>query len=188
MSTATSHPHSKAWSRANPTDRQHGQRRGADLGDLPDLNWAGFYRNVGGELVLGPFQGRPACIRIQFGEGVCGAAAASRKCSGSTTSTRSRPHRLRRGVGQRTGGADRARRRAARGARPRQPEARRGSMPRMKRGVKLARAWRGKFHLRESTRDPLPEHGLRLSCSSRSSLSEPGISITGHGNLPRHCR
>jgi GAF domain-containing protein len=44
---------------------------------LPDLNWAGFYRNVGGELVLGPFQGRPACIRIPFGEGVCGAAAAS---------------------------------------------------------------------------------------------------------------
>src|ERR687897_349369 len=44
---------------------------------LPDLNWAGFYRNVGGELVLGPFQGRPACIRIAFGQGVCGAAAAS---------------------------------------------------------------------------------------------------------------
>jgi L-methionine (R)-S-oxide reductase len=46
---------------------------------LPDLNWAGFYRNVGGELVLGPFQGRPACIRIKFGEGVCGAAAAARQ-------------------------------------------------------------------------------------------------------------
>ena len=44
---------------------------------LPDLNWAGFYRNVGGELVLGPFQGRPACIRIAFGAGVCGAAAAT---------------------------------------------------------------------------------------------------------------
>lgn len=44
---------------------------------LPDLNWAGFYRNVGGELVLGPFQGRPACIRILFGKGVCGAAAAT---------------------------------------------------------------------------------------------------------------
>ena len=42
---------------------------------LPDLNWAGFYRNVDGELVLGPFQGRPACIRIPFGNGVCGAAA-----------------------------------------------------------------------------------------------------------------
>ncbi len=44
---------------------------------LPDINWAGFYRNVGGELVLGPFQGRPACIRIPFGQGVCGAAAAT---------------------------------------------------------------------------------------------------------------
>ena len=42
---------------------------------LPDLNWAGFYRNVDGELVLGPFQGRPACIRIPFGTGVCGVAA-----------------------------------------------------------------------------------------------------------------
>lgn len=46
---------------------------------LPNLNWAGFYRNVGGELVLGPFQGRAACIRIPFGKGVCGAAAASRE-------------------------------------------------------------------------------------------------------------
>jgi L-methionine (R)-S-oxide reductase len=44
---------------------------------LPDLNWAGFYRNVGGELVLGPFQGRAACIRIAFGKGVCGTAAAT---------------------------------------------------------------------------------------------------------------
>ncbi|HVM22909.1 MAG TPA: GAF domain-containing protein [Sphingomicrobium sp.] len=49
---------------------------------LPDLNWAGFYRNVPGEngereLVLGPFQGRPACIRIPFGKGVCGTAAAT---------------------------------------------------------------------------------------------------------------
>ena len=42
---------------------------------LPGLNWAGFYRNVGGELVLGPFQGRPACVRIAFGSGVCGTAA-----------------------------------------------------------------------------------------------------------------
>ena len=42
---------------------------------LPDLNWAGFYRMVEGELVLGPFQGKPACIRITVGKGVCGAAA-----------------------------------------------------------------------------------------------------------------
>lgn len=46
---------------------------------LPDVNWVGFYRNLGGELVLGPFQGRPACIRIKFGEGVCGAAARTRQ-------------------------------------------------------------------------------------------------------------
>src|SRR3954454_8920295 len=44
---------------------------------LPELNWAGFYRNVGGELVLGRSKGRAACIRIPFGKGVCGAAAAS---------------------------------------------------------------------------------------------------------------
>ena len=46
---------------------------------LPDVNWVGFYRNIGGELVLGPFQGRPACIRIKFGDGVCGVAADTRK-------------------------------------------------------------------------------------------------------------
>jgi GAF domain-containing protein len=46
---------------------------------LPDVNWVGFYRNVDGELVLGPFQGRPACIRIPFGTGVCGVAAQTRK-------------------------------------------------------------------------------------------------------------
>jgi GAF domain-containing protein len=46
---------------------------------LPDLNWAGFYRNLGEELVLGPFQGRPACIRIKFGDGVCGVAAQTRQ-------------------------------------------------------------------------------------------------------------
>jgi GAF domain-containing protein len=46
---------------------------------LPDVNWVGFYRNVGGELVLGPFQGRPACIRIAFGSGVCGVAAETRQ-------------------------------------------------------------------------------------------------------------
>jgi L-methionine (R)-S-oxide reductase len=45
---------------------------------LPDLNWAGFYRLVGDELVLGPFQGKAACIRIALGTGVCGTAAATR--------------------------------------------------------------------------------------------------------------
>ncbi|MGB3166300.1 MAG: GAF domain-containing protein [Alteraurantiacibacter sp.] len=42
---------------------------------MPDCNWSGFYRMVDGELVLGPFVGRPACIRIPVGVGVCGAAA-----------------------------------------------------------------------------------------------------------------
>ncbi|MFN3747147.1 MAG: GAF domain-containing protein [Sphingorhabdus sp.] len=42
---------------------------------VPDLNWAGFYRMVEGELVLGPFQGKSACIRIPLDKGVCGAAA-----------------------------------------------------------------------------------------------------------------
>ena len=46
---------------------------------LPDLNWAGFYRLVRNELVLGPFQGRPACVRIPVGQGVCGTAAARRE-------------------------------------------------------------------------------------------------------------
>jgi L-methionine (R)-S-oxide reductase len=46
---------------------------------LPDLNWAGFYRLDGNELVLGPFQGKPACVRIQVGTGVCGTAAITGK-------------------------------------------------------------------------------------------------------------
>lgn len=46
---------------------------------LPDVNWTGFYRMVDGDLVLGPFQGKAACIRIAVGEGVCGAAAATRE-------------------------------------------------------------------------------------------------------------
>jgi L-methionine (R)-S-oxide reductase len=47
--------------------------------ELPDLNWAGFYFARGSELVLGPFQGKPACVRIAFGAGVCGAAFAQRQ-------------------------------------------------------------------------------------------------------------
>jgi L-methionine (R)-S-oxide reductase len=42
---------------------------------LPDLNWTGFYFRRGQELVLGPFQGKPACVRIPLGKGVCGTAA-----------------------------------------------------------------------------------------------------------------
>jgi len=46
---------------------------------LPDLNWAGFYWLRGAELVLGPFQGKPACVRIAVGKGVCGTAVAERR-------------------------------------------------------------------------------------------------------------
>jgi len=46
---------------------------------LPDLNWAGFYFLKGDTLVLGPFQGKPACVRIAMGRGVCGAAAEQRR-------------------------------------------------------------------------------------------------------------
>jgi L-methionine (R)-S-oxide reductase len=46
---------------------------------LPDLNWAGFYLFKEGELVVGPFQGKPACVRIPLGKGVCGTAAARRE-------------------------------------------------------------------------------------------------------------
>jgi len=46
---------------------------------LPDLNWAGFYLTKGDELVLGPFQGKPACVRIAMGKGVCGTAAEQRQ-------------------------------------------------------------------------------------------------------------
>ncbi|HEU5137366.1 MAG TPA: GAF domain-containing protein [Steroidobacteraceae bacterium] len=48
-------------------------------GALPGLNWAGFYLYKSGELVLGPFQGKPACVRIAMGKGVCGTAAARRE-------------------------------------------------------------------------------------------------------------
>ncbi|MCC5864125.1 MAG: GAF domain-containing protein [Wenzhouxiangella sp.] len=47
--------------------------------NLADINWAGFYFLEGGELVVGPFQGQPACVRIAMGKGVCGTAAATRR-------------------------------------------------------------------------------------------------------------
>ena len=46
---------------------------------LPDINWAGFYFLKAGELVVGPFQGKPACVRISMGKGVCGTAAQQRR-------------------------------------------------------------------------------------------------------------
>jgi L-methionine (R)-S-oxide reductase len=49
------------------------------FGALPQVNWAGFYFLKAGELVVGPFQGRPACVRIAMGRGVCGTAAVERR-------------------------------------------------------------------------------------------------------------
>jgi L-methionine (R)-S-oxide reductase len=49
------------------------------FGALPQINWAGFYFLKDGELVVGPFQGQPACVRIALGKGVCGTAAAERR-------------------------------------------------------------------------------------------------------------
>ena len=46
---------------------------------VPELNWAGFYLHKNDELVLGPFQGKPACVRIEIGKGVCGTAAQQRQ-------------------------------------------------------------------------------------------------------------
>ena len=103
---------------------------------LPDINWAGFYRNIDGELVLGPFQGRPACIRIPFGQGVCGAAAADPSGPARRGCSRfSGPHRLRCRIDQRAGRADRSRWQADCGARSRQPDARRGSPKKTKRAA-----------------------------------------------------
>ena len=48
---------------------------------MPQLNWAGFYLYDGTELVLGPFQGKPACVRIPLNRGVCGAAASQRRAA-----------------------------------------------------------------------------------------------------------
>ncbi len=47
--------------------------------NLPDINWVGFYRNTGHDLLLGPFQGKPACIRIPYEKGVCGACVTSKQ-------------------------------------------------------------------------------------------------------------
>ena len=47
--------------------------------EMPDINWAGFYKMTEGSLILGPFQGKPACIRIPVGRGVCGTAVAEDK-------------------------------------------------------------------------------------------------------------
>ena len=92
---------------------------------LPGLNWAGFYFLRGNELVLGPFQGRPACVRIALGKGVCGTAAAERRSVlVPDVEAFPRPHRLRYGVAFGAGGAAADRRCVAWRAGSRQPRAR----------------------------------------------------------------
>ena len=49
------------------------------MATLPDINWAGFYKMENGTLILGPFQGKPACVRIPVGKGVCGTAVAENR-------------------------------------------------------------------------------------------------------------
>jgi len=87
---------------------------------LPRLNWSGFYRTVGAdELVLGPFIGKPACIRIPFGQGVCGTAAASAATQlVPDVHAFPGPYRLRCGQRIGTGRAGQARRPGHRGDRP----------------------------------------------------------------------
>ncbi len=91
---------------------------------LPELNWAGFYLLKDGELVVGPFQGKPACVRIAIGKGVCGTAAAQR-----TTQVVRDVHEFPGhiacdcGIEFRNRRADDSQRRTARRAGPGQPEA-----------------------------------------------------------------
>ena len=72
---------------------------------LVDVSWVGLYLYKEGELVLGPFQGKPACVRIAIGKGVCGTAAQQRDHSGRQRARLSRPHRLRQRLEFRDSGA-----------------------------------------------------------------------------------
>ena len=87
---------------------------------LPDLNWAGFYVQREGRLVLGPFQGKPACIHIAFGKGVPGGPDAER----AGCPRLSRAYRLRRRLQFRTGDPAARRRQTYRGSGPGQPPVR----------------------------------------------------------------
>ena len=60
-------------------DRQCRQHVGVGVSRMPEINWVGFYFFRGGQLVVGPFQGKPACTRLTLGKGVCGTAAVERE-------------------------------------------------------------------------------------------------------------
>ncbi len=92
LQTSTASPNSKSELYANLAEQLRSLLAGesdfianaANLSSLlyhslPDLNWAGFYLSKGEQLVLGPFQGKPACVRIAMGNGVCGTAAKQRQ-------------------------------------------------------------------------------------------------------------
>ena len=121
---------------------------------LDRINWCGFYLLRAGELVLGPFQGKPACVRIALGKGVCGAAAARRETLVVAGRQRlPRPHRLRRGLALGDRRADPRGRRPARRARRRRardeplrrggPRGARGVRPRADAAVAWAKLLRG---------------------------------------------
>jgi len=79
-----SYPRLAAQAEALLSGQRHRIANAANLAallylELPDVNWVGFYFLEDGELVLGPFQGKPACVTIPLGQGVCGTAAAQRK-------------------------------------------------------------------------------------------------------------
>ena len=78
------YPRLAAQAEALLSEQRHRIANAANLAallflELPDVNWAGFYFLEGEQLVLGPFQGKPACVTIPVGQGVCGTAAAQRK-------------------------------------------------------------------------------------------------------------
>ena len=139
---------------------------------LPDLNWAGFYRNVGGELVVGPFQGSPACIRIKFGEGVCGVAAETRQVQ-RIEDVHAFPGHI---------ACD-----AASNSEIVVPIVRDGELlgvldldsPKHARFTEEDEAGCVRASPKSSQR-----FFSQLNCSSRSSASEPGMIITGHGSWP----
>ena len=142
---------------------------------LPDLNWVGFYLLKDGELVVGPFQGKPACVRIALGKGVCGTAAARRATVIVAERARvRRPHRLRLGVELGDRRAAGARQRADRRARPRQPEARPlrrggsgGAGASRRRGAEGAVGQTSGFTPRQPSPSPLPRDRCTRRCAYR---------------------
>jgi GAF domain-containing protein len=86
MTQTTEHPWKRLRLQAQGLLRGHSNHiaNAANLSalifqELPDISWVGFYFQYGDELILGPFQGKPACVRVEMGKGVCGTAALTRQ-------------------------------------------------------------------------------------------------------------